>query len=219
MTTVNYADVEMSIAAMAEKWKCKSTKTIESWTEFAYQSFGHSIPKKGPFYHVDVFLLDLVGMHVSTRASEFYRVTGESRRLKGAELVEKVRGCFEARNFNKFSKIPGFLEILEILAQTRSEEALQTEDEDDENELTDTNYAQMSAIVRSTTSKITQIKQTILRHEDQALEELADVIKNADKRRMKKLADLLDITVEEVQSDSEITQVATAIYKPLPFRS
>ena len=119
MTTEHYTGVEVPIGQMAEKWGCKTTKTIEHWTEFAFQSFGHSMPKKGPFYHVDVFLLDLVGMHLSTRASEFYRVTGESRRLKGNEFVEKVRSCFEAKNFNKFSKVPGFLgricKLLKIL--------------------------------------------------------------------------------------------------------
>lgn len=216
MTTEHYTGVEVLIGQMAEKWGCKTTKTIEHWTEFAFQSFGHSMPKKGPFYHVDVFLLDLVGMHLSTRASEFYRVTGESRRLKGNEFVEKVRSCFEAKNFNKFSKVPGFLEILEILAQTRSDEAV--ENDDDDQELDDTAYASMSAIVRSTTSEIGQFKQAILRNEDQELEELADTIKNTKKRRMKKLAALLGVTVEEIQTDSDVNQLATAIYKPASFR-
>ncbi|MCY7273950.1 MAG: hypothetical protein LH702_09405 [Phormidesmis sp. CAN_BIN44] len=116
------------------------------------------MPKKGAFYHVDVFLLDLVGMHLSTKASDFYRITGESRRLKGGEFVEKVRSCFEAKNFNKFSKVPGFLEILEILAQTRSDEA--AENDDDDQELDDTTYASMSAIVRSTTSEIGGVEPT-----------------------------------------------------------
>jgi len=218
MTTANYADVEMSIAQMAEKWGV-GEKTIENWTEFVYQAFGHHIPKRGAFYYVDSFLLDLVGMHVSKRASEFYRSTGESKRLKGADFVEKVRSCFASRNFNPFSKVQNFGEILEILSQSRKAEDLQTQgDEEELDELNDTNYAQMSAIVRSTSSKITQIKQTILRHEDQALEELADVIRNADQRRMRKLADLLDVTVEEVQSDPEVNQIATTVYRPLPFR-
>jgi hypothetical protein len=59
MTTANYADVEMSLAQMAEKWGV-GEKTIENWTEFVYQAFGHSIPKRGAFYYVDTFLLDLV---------------------------------------------------------------------------------------------------------------------------------------------------------------
>jgi DNA-binding transcriptional regulator YiaG len=216
MTTATYADVEMSIAQMAEKWGV-GEKTIENWTEFVYQAFGHSIPKRGAFYYVDTFLLDLVGMHVSKKASEFYRQTGESKRLKGSDFVEKVRGCFEARNFNKFSKIPGFLEILEILAQSRTVEDMPEADEDD-SELDDTTYASMSAIVRSATSELSQIKQTILRHEDQELEEIADIIRNSQQRRMKKLAGLLNVTVEEVQNDSEVSQIATQLYKPLPFR-
>ena len=218
MTTAQYADVEMSIAQMAEKWGV-GEKTIENWTEFVYQSFGRSIPKRGAFYYVDTFLLDLVGMHVSKRASEFYRITGESKRLKGADFVEKVRSCFQSRNFNAFSKVQNFAEILEILSQSRRTADIQTQsDEEELDELNDGNYAQMSAIVRSTSSKITQIQETILRHEDQALEELANVIKNADQRRMRKLANLLNLTGEQVQGDSEMSDLATTIYKPLPFR-
>ncbi|KAM3112784.1 hypothetical protein [Phormidesmis sp. 146-33] len=216
MTTANYADVETSIAQMAEKWQV-GEKTIENWTEFSYQAFGHSIPKRGPFYYIDGFLLDLVGMHVSKRASEFYRQTGESKRLKGGEFVEKVRSCFASRNFNPFSKVQNFGEILEILAQSKTTESADQDDEDD-GELDDQTYASMSAIVRTATSELSQIKQTILRHEDQELEDLASIIKNAKQRRMRKLAQLLDLTVEEVEDGSEVSQIATTIYKPLPFR-
>ena len=215
MTTANYTDVEMSIAAMAEKWQV-GEKTIENWTEFSYQAFGHSIPKRGAFYYVDTFLLDLVGMHVSKRAPEFYRQTGESKRLKGSDFVEKVRSCFESRNFNKFSKVQNFAEILEILAQTRTTDV--DHDDEDESEFDDQSYASMSAIVRTATSELSQIKQTILRHEDQELADLADIIKNSKQRRMRKLAGLLNVTVDEVQSDPQVNQLASAIYKPLPFR-
>jgi hypothetical protein len=215
MTTATYADVEMSIAQMAEKWGV-GEKTIENWTEFVYQAFGHYLPKRGAFHYVDALLLDLVGMHVSKRASEFYRFTGESKRLKGGDFVEKVRGCFESRNFNAFSKVQNFGEILEILAQSKTTESVDQDDDDDE--LDDQTYASMSAIVRTTTSELSQIKQTILRHEDQELEELADIIKNSKQRRMRKLAGLLNVSVNEMQNDPEVSQLATKIYKPLPFR-
>ncbi len=215
MTTEHHTSVEVSIGQMAEKWGV-SEKTIENWTEFSFQAFGHSIPKRGAFYHVDIFLLDLVGMHVSKRAPEFYRQTGESKRLKGADFVEKVRSCFEVKNFNKFSKVPGFLEVLEILAQTRSDEAV--ESDDDDQDLNDATYASMSAIVRSTTSEIGQFKQAILRNEDQELQELADTIKNTKTRRLKKLAALLGVTVEQIQTDSDVHQLATTTYKPSSFR-
>jgi|GEM_PF-1240395 len=216
MTTEQYTDVETSIAQMAEKWQV-GEKTIENWTEFSYQAFGHSIPKRGAFYYVDTFLLDLVGMHVSKRAPEFYRQTGESKRLKGSDFVEKVRSCFESRNFNKFSKVQNFAEILEILAQTRTTESAD-HDDSDESEFDDQSYASMSAIVRTATSELSQIKQTILRHEDQELADLADIIKNSKQRRMRKLAGLLNVTVDEVQNNAEVNQLASAIYKPLPFR-
>lgn len=215
MTTATYADVEMSIAQMAQKWGV-GEKTIENWTEFVYQAFGHSIPKRGSFYYVDTFLLDLVGMHVSKKASEFYRQTGESKRLKGSDFVEKVRSCFESRNFNAFSKIQNFAEILEILAQTRTEEAI--DPDDDDQDLDDVTYASMSAIVRATTSEVSQYRQAILRNEDQELRELADTIKNTKNRRARKLAALLGVTVEEIQTDSDVQQIATRSYKPLPFR-
>ncbi len=109
-----------------------------------------------------------------------------------------------------------FLEILEILAQTRSDGAAGNDDNDQK--LDDTTYASMLAIVRSTTSEIGQFKQAILRNEDQELQELADTIKNTKKRRMKKLAALLCVTVEEIQADSDVNQLATTIYKPSSFR-
>jgi hypothetical protein len=57
MTTANYADVEMSLAQMAEKWGV-GEKTIENWTEFVYQAFGHSIPKRGAFYYQEFSYLN-----------------------------------------------------------------------------------------------------------------------------------------------------------------
>ncbi|MCY7278122.1 MAG: hypothetical protein LH702_31395 [Phormidesmis sp. CAN_BIN44] len=216
MTTATYADVEMSIAQMAEKWGV-GEKTIENWTEFVYQAFGHHLPKRGAFHYVDSFLLDLVGMHVSKRASEFYRQTGESKRLKGGDFVEKVRGCFESRNFNAFSKVQNFGEILEILAQSKTAESVD-QDDDNDDELDDQTYASMSAIVRTTTSELSRVKQTILRHEDQELEELAGIIKNSKQRRTRKLAALLNISVDEIQNNPDVSQLANKIYKPLPFR-
>lgn len=163
-------EVETSIESIAQKWEV-DPKTVENWTEYVYQAFGQRLPKRGPFYSQEVQLLDLAGKHISKKAPLHFAETGETRRLKATEFVEKFRNF---QNFQNFQPGPEHGHFAPV-------------GEDSEDEA----FAELGALVRSGESELVRIKRTIEVDEDEQIEQLAQFIEDGPNRKMRKLAERL----------------------------
>lgn len=103
------------IDEFAAAWEV-APKTVQNWVEFVYQAFEIMLPVNGPFPDWAVQLLNLVGKHVSAKASFYFAETGEVRRLKGAEFIQKIRSLRTQGHFQEFQQFQNFQNF-----QTQSE--------------------------------------------------------------------------------------------------
>lgn len=160
-------------------------KTINNWCEFVYQAFGIMLPSNGPFPKWAVDLLTLCAKHISEKASLYYAETGEKRRMKGVEFVAKIRKLREEGHFEEFQKFQNFQNF------------------QDSEDVSDDVLAEVGAIVRESDQELMQIKRAIAKHEEAQVEELAQFIEDAPRRKTNKLLSRLQArkVLREVQEE------------------
>ena len=152
-----------------------SNKTVQNWVEFTYQAFEILLPSNGPFPDWGIELLTLCAKHISEKASLYFAETGEKRRIKGTEYVRKIR---QLRSEGHFPHLDQFRNLQKFQNFNPEEEAVQLEDE---------SLAELGSITRRSDSDLSKIKQTIEQREDSEIEDLANFIEDADRRKMGKL--------------------------------
>lgn len=182
-------------------------KTITNWCEFIYQGFGVMLPSNGPFPEWGVQLLTLCAKHVSGKASMYFAETGERRRLRGSEFVQKVRKLKSEGHFQEFQQF-------QKGGNFQNFQNFQPE------ELEDEVFAEVGAIVRGEDDEIEQIRSSIQAKENERVEELATFIEAAPQRKMGKLLQRLQAgkALQAVRSD-EPPSIGAAIdvtFKRLP---
>ncbi|MEP0913083.1 hypothetical protein NDI45_19410 [Leptolyngbya sp. GB1-A1] len=149
-----------------------NAKTVQNWSEFVYQAFEIVLPANGPFSDWQIQLLTLCAKHVSTKASLYHAETGERRRLKGSEFVEKMRRLRKEGHFQEFQKFQSF-QNSQTLAPA----------EDLEDEL----LAEVGALTREGDERVAKLKQAIERKEDQQVSEILNFVDDSDHRMLSKL--------------------------------
>jgi hypothetical protein len=159
------------IADIANAWGV-SEKAVQNWVEFVYQAFDVLLPKAGPYPEWGVRLLEITAKHVSIKASFYFAETGETRRLKGAEFIKKIRSMRQQGHFQEFQQFQN-------LRQTQAEV-----DEDQA-------VAELAAITRGIDQEVEQAKARIDRYADRKMDELADHIERTPLRMMGSLSDRL----------------------------
>lgn len=166
------------IEAIADNWGV-STKTVNNWVEFIYQAFEIMLPISGPFPGWGVQLLDLVGKHISSKAALYFSETGEIRRLKGSEFINKIRLLRQQGHFGELQKFQNFRQYQE------------EKEELDELELENEALAEFASITRGQDQSVAGIKATIERKEDEEIDELINFLEDSDRRKMIKLVSRL----------------------------
>lgn len=192
------------IADFATAWGVNE-KTVQNWVEFTYQAFEIILPNSGPYPEWGVQLLTLCAKHVSAKASMYFAETGERRRLRGSEYVQKIRRLIAEGHFQEFQQFRrngNFQNFQEA-------EAL-------EDEL----LAEVGAIVRGEDDEIDQIQRSIAAKEDQRVEQLANFIEEAPQRKMGKLLQRLQAgkALQEVRRDAapSLSPAIDVAFKQLP---
>lgn len=170
------SDTLTSIEHVADTWEV-DPKTVEKWTEIVYLSFDVALPKTGPFPEWGVRLIEIVAKHISKKATLYFAETQEARRLKGTELIKKIRHMRKEGHFDEFEQFRNFQKF----------QNFQPDEDDDELEL----LATMGATARQQDSEINNIKRTIEAREDEQIDELVDFMGQSDQRKMTKLAQRL----------------------------
>lgn len=168
------ADSLTPIEDFANAWGV-STKTVQNWVEFVYQSFEILLPSNGPFPEWGIQLLTLCAKHVSEKASLYFAETGERRRLKGTEFVKKMRSLRSEGHFQQFEQFRNFQKFQNFNPEETAEE------------LEDETLAELGSLTRQSDLNLNQIKKTIEAKEDAEIEELAEFIEDSDRRKMGKL--------------------------------
>jgi len=149
-----------------------SAKAVQNWAEFVYQAFEIVLPANGPFSDWQAQLLTVCAKHVSTKASLYHAETGERRRLKGSEFVEKMRRLRKEGHFQEFQKFQSF----------QNSQALAPAEE-----LEDELLAEVGALTRESDQRVAKLKQAIAQREEQQVNEILDFVDNSDHRMLSKL--------------------------------
>lgn len=169
-------DTLTDIQHFADTWEV-DPKTVEKWTEIVYLAFDVQLPKSGPFPAWGVSLLELVGKHISKKATLYFAETQEARRLKATEFIKKIRHMRKEGHFQEFQNFQNF----------QKSQNLQPDDEPDEDEDLEI-LAEMGAIARQQDNELLTIKRQIEQREDEIVEDVATFIENTDNRKKAKLA-------------------------------
>lgn len=182
------------IDEFAATWEV-APKTVQNWVEFVYQAFEIMLPVNGPFPDWAVQLLNIVGKHVSTKASLYFAETGEVRRLKGAEFIQKIRSLRAQGHFQEFQQFQNF-------------QNFQTDE--DEYDLENDTLAELGSITRGNDQSLSVIKQAIEQKEDEEIDDLVRFMEDSDRRKMAKLVNRLKA---RQLPTSNITQTINATYR------
>lgn len=162
---------QTTIEEFAAAWEV-SPKAVQNWCEFIYQAFEIVLPSSGPFPEWSMQLLSLAAKHISSKASLYFSETGEKRRLKGSEFVNKVRRMRLEGHFQEFQKFRNFQDSPELA------DAVDLEDE---------LLAEVGQFTREGDQRLHQLKAAIAKREDQQVEELAQYVEGSDHRMLGKL--------------------------------
>jgi hypothetical protein len=191
------------IADIAKAWGV-SEKTISNWCEFVYQSFEVMLPVNGPYPQHGVELLKLCGKHISEKASLYHAETGEKRRLRGTEFVQKMRKLRTEGHFQEFTQFQ----------QNGNFQNFQPE------EAEDNLLAELGSIARTEDDEISRVYRAIDATENQRIEELATFIEEAPQRKMGKLVQRLQAAkaIREARSDEapSLSPAVDVTYRQLP---
>lgn len=158
------------IAEVATFWHV-SEKTIKNWLEFIYQAFGVVLPQSGDLPKHGVEMVAIAAKHISPSATDYYQETGEARRLKSTEFIEKIRRLRAAGHFQEFEEFQNFQNFQGVP---------QADVEDDL-------LADLAELGRESDSMIAQMKGAIEQQEDREIEEFAQFIDQSPLRKMMKL--------------------------------
>lgn len=160
------------IADVANAWGV-SEKAIKNWVEFVYQAFDVLLPGAGPYPEWGVDLLNITGKHVSEKASFYFAETGESRRLKSAEFIRKIRKMRLDGHFQEFQKF---------------QNSRMTQAEVDEDEA----VAGMAAITRGIDQEVERAKAKVDQYATKKMDELGDYIDRTPLRMLGMLGDRME---------------------------
>ncbi len=159
------------IGDIANAWGV-SEKAVKNWCEFVYQAFDILLPAAGPYPEWGVKLLEITAKHISIKSSFYFAETGETRRLKGAEFINKIRSMRMQGHFQEFQQ---FQNLRPTQAEVDEDQAV----------------AELAAITRGIDQEVEQAKARIDRYADRKMDELADHIERTPLRMMGSLSDRL----------------------------
>ncbi|MEP0923455.1 hypothetical protein [Leptolyngbya sp. ST-U4] len=168
---IKSSDALTPIADFANAWGVNE-KTVQNWAEFVYQAFEIVLPSSGPFLDWQIELLSLCARHISTKASLYHAETGERRRLKGSEFVEKIRAMRKAGAFKELQKFQSFQNSPSLAPAEELEDEL---------------LAEVGALTREGDERIAKLKHAIERKEDQQVSEILNFVDDSDHRMLSKL--------------------------------
>lgn len=186
------SDSLTDIQHVADTWEV-DPKTVEKWTEIVYLAFDVQLPKSGPFPLWGVKLLEIVGKHISKKATLYFAETQEARRLKATEFIKKIRHMRQEGHFEEFQNFQNF----------QKSQNFQSDDEPDEDEDLEI-LAEMGAIARQQDNELLNIKRQIEQREDEIIDEVATFIQNTDNRKKSKLARRLKTLASQSTSTGQV---------------
>lgn len=186
------SDTLTDMQHIADTWEV-DPKTVEKWTEIVYLAFDVQLPKAGPFPVWGVKLLEIVGKHISKKATLYYAETQETRRLKGTEFIKKMRHMRQEGHFQEFQNFQNF----------QKSQNFQPDSEPDEDEDLEI-LAEMGALARQQDNELLNIKQQIEQREDEIVEDVASFIENTDNRKKAKLARRLKTRAMQSTSTGQV---------------
>ncbi|MBW4421947.1 MAG: hypothetical protein KME13_22480 [Myxacorys californica WJT36-NPBG1] len=183
-----------------------SEKAVKNWVEFVYQAFDVLLPASGPYPEWGVKLLEITAKHISEKSSFYFAETGETRRLKSAEFIKKIRSMRLQGHFQEFQQF---------------QNSRQTQAEVDEDEA----VAGLASITRGIDQEVERAKAKVDQYADQKMDELAEHIERTPFRMMGSLSDrlsqrrsmaagvneIIDVTYSRVElPESEVLELPSA---------
>lgn len=159
------------IQDVANAWGV-SEKAVKNWVEFVYQGFDVLLPAAGPYPEWGVRLLEITAKHISEKSSFYFSETGETRRLKSAEFIRKIRGMRQSGHFQEFQQFQNFQKTHE---ETTEDDAL----------------AGMASITRGIDQEVAQAKAKVDEYAETKVNELKDYIDRTPLRMLGMLGERL----------------------------
>jgi hypothetical protein len=170
-----------------------SSKAVNNWVEFVYQAFDVLLPANGPYPEWGVKLLEITAKHISVKSSFYFAETGETRRLKSAEFIKKIRSMRQQGHFQEFEKFRNFQK---------------SQDEIDEDEA----VASLGALTRGIDEQVQKAKETVDAYADRKMDELAEHIERTPFRMLGSLTDRVNARRMLSNSQNSVQDVIDVTY-------
>jgi hypothetical protein len=170
-----------------------SSKAVNNWVEFVYQAFDVLLPANGPYPEWGVKLLEITAKHISVKSSFYFAETGETRRLKSAEFIKKIRSMRQQGHFQEFEKFRNFQK---------------SQDEIDEDEA----VASLGALTRGIDEQVQKAKETVDAYADRKMDELAEHIERTPFRMLGSLTDRVNARRILSSSQNSVQDVIDVTY-------
>lgn len=161
-----------TIDDLATAWGV-SPKTVQNWAEFVYQAFEIIVPANGPYFDWGVALLTITAKHVGAKAAMYTAETGEKRRLKGTEFVEKIRRLRAEGHFEEFRQFQNFQHSAPLPSAEDIEDGL---------------LAEVGQLTREGDQRMAKLRAAIAKREDEQVEQLVTFVEDSDHRLLGKLS-------------------------------
>jgi hypothetical protein len=170
-----------------------SSKAVNNWVEFVYQAFDVLLPANGPYPEWGVKLLEITAKHISVKSSFYFAETGETRRLKSAEFIKKIRSMRQQGHFQEFEQFRNFQK---------------SQDEIDEDEA----VASLGALTRGIDEQVQKAKETVDAYADRKMDELAEHIERTPFRMLGSLTDRVNARRMLSSSQNSVQDVIDVTY-------